>query len=143
VGVPGWAGGVLRLHALLTAAAGVLLLSGTWDALYSVLDLPHRGPALLAQLGGAGLLALAYLLWIAPRSLELARTVALPVAVASGMGAVIIAAWLIVRTNTQLAIGTQGVVELAVAAVTLAALAVADARIAALPGESSGPRRQP
>jgi hypothetical protein len=124
----------LRLDALLTGAVGVLLMSGTWDALYAALDLPHRGPALLAQLGGAGLLGFAYLLWVAPRNMEMARAVALAAAVVNGLGALIIAAWLIFRTNSQLAVGTQGAVEFAIAAVVLAALAIAQARIASAPG---------
>lgn len=129
----------MRLDAALTAALAVLLLSGTWDALYAALDLPHRGPALLVQLGGAGLLGFAYLLWVAPRSLEMARAVALAAAVAGALAALIIAAWLIFRTNAQLAVGTQGAVELAATAIVLALLAIAQMRIAGLPGYAGAP----
>ena len=124
---------VLRLDAVLDGVIAVLLLSRTWDGLYALLDLPHSGPALLTQLGGAALLGLAYLLWVAPSVPGMARPVALAAAVANGLGAAIIAAWLILRTNRQLEIGTQGVVELVVVAVVLAGLALAQARIARRP----------
>jgi TRAP-type C4-dicarboxylate transport system permease small subunit len=39
----------------------VILFLGTWDGLYGALDLPQALPALTAQLGGAGMLPLAYL----------------------------------------------------------------------------------
>ena len=123
-------GSILRVDAVLTGVVGVLFMSRTWDALYNFLDLPHQGPALLTQLGGAGLVAFAYLLWVGARSPALARPVAGAAAVANGLGAVIIAAWLIFRDKVHLGIGTQGVLELLVAAVALAALAVAQARIA-------------
>jgi hypothetical protein len=124
---------------VLTAAIAVLLLSGTWDALYAALDLPHRGPALLTQLGGAGLLGFAYLLWVAPRSLEMARAVALAAAVAGALASMVIAAWLILRTNAHLAVGTQGAVELAIAAVVLALMAIAQMRIVALREGATAP----
>jgi hypothetical protein len=146
VALPGWAGRVLRLDAALTAALGVLLILGTWDGLYFALDLPHLGPALLAQLGGAGLLGLAYLLWIAPRSPEMARAIALAVAVVNALGAVIIAAWLVVRSKEEMYIGTQGFLELVVATVVLAVLAAAQARIASgASSQAAGPAgpRQP
>ena len=146
VALPGWADRVLRLDAVGTAALGVLLILGTWDALYEALDLPHLGPALLAQLGGAGLLGLAYLLWIAPRSPEMARAVALVAAVVNGLAAVIIALWLIVRTPEEMYIETQGFVELLAVAVVLAILAGAQARVAsAVSSQASGPAgpRQP
>jgi hypothetical protein len=129
---------ILRADALLNGAVGLLLMAGTWDALYNVLDLPHRGPALLAQLGGAGLVAFAYLLWIAPRSPDLARPIARAAAVANGLGAVIIVAWLIFRDKAHLGVGTQGIVELLVLAVVLAGLAVVQARIARAPGRPAG-----
>jgi hypothetical protein len=127
----GWTARVLRLDAVLDGAVGVLLILGTWDGLYLALDLPHMGPALLAQLGGAALLGFAYLLWTAPRSAELGRTVALASAIVNALGASIIAAWLVVRSPAEIYIGTQGVVELAAAAVVLAAFALAEARIVA------------
>jgi hypothetical protein len=127
---PEWADRVLRLDAVLTAAFGVLLILGTWDGLYEALDLPHLGPALLTQLGGAGLLGLAYLLWIANRNLEMARAISLTAAVVNALSAVIIAAWLIVRTSEEMYIGTQGFVELVVAAVLFVVLAAALARVA-------------
>jgi hypothetical protein len=136
---------VLRLDAVLTGLLALVLLSGTWDALYAALDLPHMGPALLAQLGGAGLVGFAYLLWVGPRSLELARAVGLAASLASALGAIIIAAWLIFRTNAQMAIGMQGAVELAIVAVVLAVLAVLQARVAASAGAGAaapaGPSR--
>jgi len=131
---------VLRVHAVVTLAIGALLVADTWDGLYEWLALPQALPALLAQLGGVFLVAFAYLLWraaAAPR--ELRRTVAIAAAGANGAAAVIIALWLIIRGKSDLAVttqgivDTQGIVELIVAAVVLAAFALADAVVARQP----------
>jgi hypothetical protein len=120
---------ILRATAVVNAVAAVILLLGTWDALYSALDLPHAGPALLAQLGGAALLGLGYLQWVAPRDVEMKRAVALASLVTNGLGALVIALWLIFRGASHLDIGTRGVIELLVFALILAGLAGAQARI--------------
>jgi hypothetical protein len=73
----------------------------------------------------------------------MARAVGLAAAVAGGMGALIIAAWLIFRTNAQMAVGTQGAVELAATAIVLALLAIAQMRIAGLPGYAGAPAEPP
>src|SRR3954464_401184 len=46
-----------------SALGGGLLLLGTWDGLYSRLDLPQALPALGPQIGGVALLSLASVLW--------------------------------------------------------------------------------
>ena len=122
--------GVFKVDAVLDALAGLVLILGTWDGLYRALDLPHQGPALLAQLGGAALLGFAYLLWAAADTPTLRRPVGLAAAVANGLGALIIAAWLIFRSEAELSIGTQGFVELLVLGLVLAGFAVVQARAA-------------
>ena len=101
------------------AAAGValilaiFLLLGTWDELYDTLDLPHGVPALTAQLGGAAFAGLAYLLWAAASRPELAPAAAGAGAIAYGIGALVIALWLVFRDpEADLGIETAGTVIL-------------------------------
>ena len=115
----------MRATAAATLVIGVILLLGTWDGLYGALDLPQALPALTAQLGGAAMLALAYLLWASsagtPESMRLASITG---AIACGAGALVVALWLIVRDpDADLHIGTRGTVILIVTAVVLAGLA--------------------
>lgn len=122
---------VLRLDAVLTLALGALLLAGSWDGLYDKLDLPQALPALLTQVGGVALAAMAYLLWRAAAAPgELRHAVATAAAAANAGAALIIASWLIFRGKIDLEVGTQGIVELVIAAVVLGAFAVADAAVA-------------
>jgi len=116
---------LMRATAAATLAIAVILLLGTWDGLYGALDLPQALPALTAQLGGAAMLALAYLLWAGSAgTVESMRLASLTGAVACGAGALVIALWLIVRDpRADLHIGTLGTVILAVTAVVLAGLA--------------------
>lgn len=132
------AGTVLRFGALLTLMLGALLVMGSWDGLYDPLDLPQALPALLAQVGGVALAAMAFLLWRAASVLgELRQAVATAAAIAHGGAALIIAAWLLFRGKIDLEVGTQGIVELIVAAVVLGALALAEAAIARPRAKSS------
>jgi hypothetical protein len=72
---------------------------------------------------------------------EVRRTVATAAAGANGAAAVIIALWLIIRGKADLAattqgiVDTQGMVELIVAAVVLAAFAFGDAVVARQPDD--------
>jgi hypothetical protein len=131
------AANVLRVHAVVTLALGALLVADSWDGLYEWLALPQALPALLAQLGGVFLVAFAYLLWrAAAATVELRRTVATAAAGANGAAAVIIVLWLIIRGKADLAVttqgivDTQGIVELIVAALVLAAFALGEAVVA-------------
>ena len=121
---------ILRLDAILALLVGVLFMLGTWDGLYDALDLPHGVPAIFVQVGGALSIAWAYLLWTAAATPALARVVAGAGALANALAAVILAGWLIFRDKPDLKVGTQGIVELIVAAVVLAGFAVAEAAIA-------------
>jgi hypothetical protein len=128
---------VLRAAALAALLLGVLLLLGSWDGLYSTLDLPQALPALFPQLGGAALVALAYLLWDAASRPELAPAAAGAGLIVEGGSAVIIAAWLIFRDPSEdLGIDTLGTTLLIIVAVVLAALALAMARVALAERES-------
>jgi hypothetical protein len=120
---------ILRLAAAVALLIGVLLLVANWDGLYDALDLPQPIPALAAQVGGAALLALAYLLWTSARRPELAGVAAGTGAIAQGAGALVIAAWLIFRDDEDLGIDTLGTVILIVTAIVLALLAVAQIRL--------------
>jgi hypothetical protein len=121
---------ILRLDAVVALVVGVLLVLDTWDGLYDSLDLPQALPALLAQIGGVVLLAFAFLLWRAAQAPgELRLAVAQAGAASKVAAALILAAWLLFRDKDDLQVGTQGIVELVVAVVVLAALAVAEAAI--------------
>jgi drug/metabolite transporter (DMT)-like permease len=120
----------LRPAAAAALLIGALLLLASWDGLYDTLDLPQPLPALAAQLGGAALIGLAYLLWRSASRPELAGVAAGSGAIAQGGGALVIAGWLIFRDRDQLGIDTLGVVVLIVTAVVLAILALAQLRLA-------------
>jgi hypothetical protein len=118
---------VLRADALFDLLAAVLFLSGTWDGLYDALDLPQRGPAIFVQIGGAAVLAFAYLLWVAANDRALTRPVALAAAVGNGLAALIIAVWYVFADPDTA--GALGDVILIVTAVVLAFFAVTEAMI--------------
>jgi hypothetical protein len=120
----------LRLAAATALLIGVLFLLATWDGLYDALDLPQPLPALAAQVGGAALIGLAYVLWMSAGRPELVAAAAGAGAIAHGGGALVIAAWLIFRGDEDLGIDTLGTVILIVAAVVLALLALAQVRLA-------------
>lgn len=122
--------GILRAAAAAAALIGLLLAAASWDGLYDTLDLPQPLPALLAQVGGAGWLGLAWLLWSASTRLELASPAAAAGAIAQGAAAAAAVAWLIFRDpELELGIDTLGTVLLISAAVVLGLLALAQARI--------------
>lgn len=99
-----------RLNALWYTLAGLLMLSATWDGLFSALRLPIPDPPVYAQLLGLLLLGLAMLLWRAGRDRRLAMAVARPIGLTNLVSAAIVALWLV----RDLAIG-HGKVLLSVA----------------------------
>jgi hypothetical protein len=84
----------LRSDAVLLLVVALLLLASTWTDLYDALGLPPSDPELYAQLAGAVMLAVAYLLWIAPRDVRLTQAVAASAALGNGLSAVILLVWL-------------------------------------------------
>ena len=84
----------LRSDAVLLFVVALLLLASTWTALYDALGLPLSEPELYAQLAGAVMLAVAYLLWIAPRDTRLTQAVAASAALGNGLSAAILLIWL-------------------------------------------------
>ncbi len=113
---------VLLADAVFSALVGLLLLAGTWDGLYDALDLPQAQPALLAQVGGAVLSGVAYLLWLAARTPALMVPVARASALMNGISAGVVLAWLI---NGELGIDALGTVLLALATAVLVAFMAA------------------
>jgi hypothetical protein len=123
-------GSTLRVASVVTALLGILFLLGTWDGLYSRLDLPQALPALAPQIGGIGLLSAAFLQWSASSMEALQRPVS---AAAAGFylgAAAVIAAWLIFKDKIDLGVGDTGWAILIVTAVVFAALGAALARSA-------------
>jgi hypothetical protein len=86
---------VLLANAAFDFGAGLLMLAGSWDGLWDALDLPQGRPATFVQIGGAGLLGLAYVMWRAADQPPLRAPVAFGAALADGLAAVIIVVWLI------------------------------------------------
>ena len=121
-------GATFRAAAVVSALLGVLLALGTWDGLYSRLDLPQAQPALAAQIGGVALFMLAYLIWSAAANPALRRPVGLAGTLLYLGSAAVIAAWLIFKDKAELAIGDRGWVILIVSAAVFALLGLAVAR---------------
>src|SRR5205814_43979 len=86
---------VLLVDALYSAGTGLLFLAGSWDGLYSALDLPQGQPSTFVQVGGAILWGFAYLLWLASRTPTLMLPVARASALANGVTAAVLVVWLI------------------------------------------------
>lgn len=119
-----------RVAAAASALVGALLLLGTWDGLYSRLDLPQALPAFGPQLGGIALLSLAFLLWSAASNPALSRPVAAAGAFFFLGAAGVTAAWLIFKHKIDLEIGERGWVILIVTAAVFAVIGAALARAA-------------
>jgi hypothetical protein len=109
---------VFLIDAAYSTAMGVLFCSGTWDGLWDALDLPQGQPAIFVQAGGAVLLGVAYLLWLAAQTPALMLPLARASALMNGLSVAIVIAWLI---NGGLGIGTAGKIELAAAAALMTA----------------------
>jgi hypothetical protein len=92
---------VLRSDAIALGGFGCLLLLAPWDTLYDRLGVPSGEPELWTQAVGVLLLALAYLLWIAPREAGLTQAVAFAAAIANLGGAALIVAWLLSGIETD------------------------------------------
>jgi hypothetical protein len=112
---------VFWIDAIYSALIGVLFLSGTWDGLYDALDLPQGKPAVLVQAGGAVLLGVAYLLWLATRTPALMLPLARASALMNGLSAGVVIAWL---ARGTLKIETLGKVELIAAAALMGVFTV-------------------
>jgi hypothetical protein len=125
---------VFRADAVFDFAAGLLLLTGTWDDLWQdVLDLPQGRPAIFVQIGGATLLAFAYLLWRAADDEALRGPVAVAGVIANALGSAIVVIWLVsgrLPGNVD-ALGTAILIAIAVVTAAFAAL---EAQIARAPG---------
>ena len=85
----------LRTDAFFGFVFAVVLLAATWNELYDALTLPQPEPEVFAQIAGALLLGFSYLLWIAPRSANLAQPVAAAAALANALIAVCVLVWLL------------------------------------------------
>jgi hypothetical protein len=117
---------VLRTDAIALGAFGALLLLAPWDALYDRLGVPRGEPELWTQAAGVLLLALGYLLWIAPRDARLTQGVALAAAIANLGGAALIVGWLLSGIDTE----GPGAALLVVVAAVAAAFGAVEAWIA-------------
>jgi hypothetical protein len=119
---------VLLANAVFDLAAGLLLLTGTWDGLWDALDLPQGQPALFVQVGGAALLGWAYVLWRAADEPPLRTPVALAAAVADGLAALVVLIWLVTGELPD-DVDALGTILLIALVVVLGAFAVLKARI--------------
>jgi len=113
---------VLRANALFDVAAGLLLLTGTWDGLWRTLDLPQGRPAIFVQIGGAALLGFGYAQWRAAGTPTLRSPVALAAALADGVAALVVITWL--ASGKLVGIGVLGNTLLVLITVILIAFTV-------------------
>jgi hypothetical protein len=120
---------VLLANAVFDLAAGLLLLTGTWDGLWDALDLPQAQPALFVQVGGAALLGWAYVLWRAADEPPLRAPFALAAAVADGLAALVVVIWLVTGELPD-DVDALGTILLIALVVVLGAFAALKARIA-------------
>jgi hypothetical protein len=120
---------VLRANAVFDFAAGLLLLTGTWDGLWDALDLPQGRPAVFVQVGGAALWGFAYLLWRAADNAALRAPVSLAGALADGLAGVIVLVWL-VSDHIPGGVGDLGHAILIALVVVMAAFTALKLRIA-------------
>jgi apolipoprotein N-acyltransferase len=123
-------GATFRVAAGVSALLGALFLLGSWDGLYNRLDLPQALPALGPQIGGLGLLSLAFLLWSAGSTPELRRPVGIAGVLFYLGSAVVLASWLVFRDKIDLEVGDTGWVVLIIAAIVFAGLGAVLARAA-------------
>jgi hypothetical protein len=110
----------LRTTALVDAAFAFVLLVGTWDRLYDALELPSAHEPFYAQVGGAFVVGMAYLLW---HEQSVARAAGIAHALAAGVAV----AWLL---NTGSGVGSHSGKALMLLATVFAFLALLDFRIA-------------
>jgi hypothetical protein len=122
---------VLRANAVFDFAAALLLLAGTWDGLWDALDLPQGQPAVFVQVGGATVVAVAYLVWQAADNASLRQPVAHAAAGADALAALIVLVWLV--TGLPEDVDVLGTALLIALVVVFGAFAVLKARIARAP----------
>ena len=120
---------VLLANAVFDLAAGLLLLTGTWDGLWDALDLPQAQPALFVQVGGAALLGWAYVLWRAADEPPMRALVALAAAVTDGLAALVVVIWLVTGELPD-DVDALGTILLIALVVVLGVFAALKARIA-------------
>jgi hypothetical protein len=113
---------VLELNALLYAILGMLLLLSSWDGLFEALELPAPRPALFSQVGGVGLLALAYLIYTS-RDGHAVRRAAIAALVANVLAALLVFAWLLFRDLDEFGVDALGYGLLTTLTVLLAGFA--------------------
>ena len=113
---------LLRADAVLFALVGVVLLLSPWDALFRALGLPQGSPPLWTQIAGLLLLALAYLLWVAPRDVRLTQAVSLAAGAANVAAAVLIGAWVLFADPGTAGRGSALLLAIAAAAVVVGVL---------------------
>jgi cytochrome bd-type quinol oxidase subunit 2 len=119
---------VLTINALVSLVFGVLMLAATWEDLYSELDIPVPRPWVYAQLLGAVLVGLAFIVWKAAGDEDQRRLVARGLAVMDAIGFVVIAVWVFSDDPGVPSSGSLGSWIFDVTAAGLAILAVLEAR---------------
>ena len=115
---------------MLDLALAAFLLSGTWDRLYTALDLPPPRPVIYAQLAGAALIAFAYLSWAAATDALGARRFTHAAAALHLAAAALLLAW---RGFTDFDVGALGTAVLVAVALALVGVAALHARVARSP----------
>ena len=115
---------VLRVTAAVDLVAGAALILTTWDRLYEAFGVSAPDHAVFAQSGGAFVLAIGYLLWIAPRDVRLTHAAAAASTLAHALVAAMCSVWLVEDRGTLTTSEATGLVAVA-ATCTIMALASA------------------
>ena len=112
---------VLRANAIAYVAVATFLALSPWDRLYETLGIAPIKAAIPAQVAAVFAVALAYLMWIAPRHGALTHAVAAAAALANTLVAVVSLVWVFaapsdLRPNDAVFLGAAATAAFAAAA---------------------------
>ncbi len=119
---------VLRVNAVVGVLLGALLLAAPWSEPYDHLNDFRPVPWIYAQLAGAALLGIAWMLWRSSRDDAAARVVAQGAAIVNIVAFVCIAIWLFSDDRGIPGSGTFGSWAFDITAVILIVLGILEAR---------------
>jgi len=119
---------VLKVNAVASLLFGVLMLAATWKDLYAELEIPAPRPWVYAQLLGAVLVGLAYMVWRAARDDAHTELAARGLAIMDAIGFVVIAVWVFSDDPGVPSSGSLGSWLFDITAIGLAVMSALEAR---------------
>jgi hypothetical protein len=121
-------GAVLRVNAVVALIVGIVLLAAPWSEPYEQLNDFRPVPWVYAQIAGAALLGIAWMLWRAGRDDAVGRVVAQGAAIVNLVAFISIAIWLFSDDDGIPGSGTFGSWTFDAVAVILLVLGILEAR---------------